>query len=321
MKMDQPNNKVLELNYERASAPKRVSAMLFDLLLCFVSTLVLLIGTFAIIQNNSGFISLTKDREDSLINSGLYVKNGDEIKQLSSVLESDDTLTYNEKSNTLDSALISFFNNDLYFYEVDGNDIYLKLKKTANNGVSQVNLFTSDYKRALTNSDYDKTYYDFYKSSYSTAIGYLQLNKNYSSATKKINIIYIFSSLGTFLLTIVIFFYIVPLIFKRGRQTFGMKLTKLGLVYSDGFNLSFWRFTARFSLFFFIEVIISLISFLIPIFLSFTMMVIRKDHQSFHDYIVQSYVVSSDNDTIYYDYEEYMQKHREIDTKNIVLKQ
>lgn len=319
--MEQPNNKVLELNYERASAPKRVSAMLFDLLLCFVSTLILLIGTFAIIQNNPGFISLTKDREDGLLNSGLYVKNDNEIKQLSSILENNETLTYNEKSDKLDDALTSFFNNDLYFYEVDGNDVYLNLKKTANNGDSQVNLFTSDYKRALTNSDYDKTYYDFYKSSYSTAIGYLQLDKDYSLATKKINIIYIFSSLGTFLLITIIFFYIVPLIFKRGRQTFGMKLTRLGLVYSDGFNLSFWRFTARFSLFFFVEVIVSFIAFLIPIFVSLTMMIIRKDHQSFHDYVVQSYVVSSDNDTIYYDYEEYMQKHREIDTKNIVLKQ
>jgi hypothetical protein len=50
-------------------------------------------------------------------------------------------------------------------------------------------------------------------------------------------------------------------------------------------------------------------------------MVIRKDHQSFHDYIVQSYVVTVDNDTIYLDYEEYQEKHREIDIQNIVLKQ
>jgi uncharacterized RDD family membrane protein YckC len=315
------NNKVLELNYVRASAPKRVSSMLFDLLLCFVSTIILLIGTFAIIQTNSGFISLTNDREEGLLSSQLYIKSDNEIKQLSSVLDSDDTLTYNEKSEKLDAALTSFFNNDLFFYEVDGNKIYLDLKKAANNGDSQELLFNSEYERALTNSDYDKTYYDFYTSSFSTALGYLQLNKSYSSATKKINIVYIFSTIGTFLFTVIIFFYIVPLICKRGRQTLGMKLTKIGVVSSNGFNLSFARFTARFCLFFFVELILSLVSFLIPVFVSLTMMVIRKDHQSFHDYIVQSYVVTVDNDTIYLDYEEYQEKHREIDIQNIVLKQ
>ena len=67
---------------------------------------------------------------------------------------------------------------------------------------------------------------------------------------------------------------------------------------------SFWRFTARFAIFFFGELILSLFTFGIPYIISFSIMAFSKDKQGFPDYMLRLHEVDTSKANIYMDYVE-----------------
>jgi uncharacterized RDD family membrane protein YckC len=71
-------------------------------------------------------------------------------------------------------------------------------------------------------------------------------------------------------------------------------------------------------LLFFVEFVLGSLSFGIPLIVSFTMMMTRRDEQSFHDYIAGTYVVDTSIDTIYLSKQEYFDKNKSL--QNFELK-
>ena len=57
---------------------------------------------------------------------------------------------------------------------------------------------------------------------------------------------------------------------------------------------------------FFIENLLSLVTFFIPLIVSFGMMVLSKTHQNFNEYITNTYSLSFENKKFYKDYNEYL---------------
>ena len=112
---------------------------------------------------------------------------------------SEENLTMDERSELLDKALTSFFNDDTFASE--GISIYLDLKKDAITSDNQ-KMFDSENVRLLTNDDYDEEYYSFYLDSYDLALGYLMNNIDYSSASREILLTYILSTVITFLISL-----------------------------------------------------------------------------------------------------------------------
>src|SRR5574344_491401 len=137
------------------------------------------------------------------------------------------------------------------------------------------------------------------------AVSYLTRSEAYYNIAKQIVIIDSIFLIACYLFPIIIFFYIMPLIFRRGHTTLGQKIFKIGIVNFDGLNCKFSKFTLRFLFFFFIEIILSLIAFLIPLIVSFSMLGFSKRRQTLHDYVLNTYAVDISQDYIYLNLSEY----------------
>ena len=302
---------VHEVEYARASTFRRISAGIFDFFTCIITSLLLFMVTILIIENSSVYKTNISNRNEILLNSELYVENDANIIKVNNFLDSNEDLTYNEKSERMDTRLNHFFVNK-NFFEDDNTSIYNKLKSEAKDGDNY--LFDEGYDRVLTNTDYDATYYEFYKDAIDTAVGYLNLNSAYSESAKTIFVIYTVGIVVTYIFPYLIFFLLIPLIFKTGYQTLGKKIMKIAIINFNGVNANKKKFLCRFAIFYFFEIILSLVTFLIPFIVSISMMVISKTHQSLHDYVCGTYVVSVENNKIYRDVNEilYSRKKEEI---------
>lgn len=288
-----------EINYKACSLSRLFACNFFDLFCVAILSLLILLPTLFIIQSTPSYISNLESRNSILIESKLYLKSCDNVIKLIDSLENDTQLTYDEKSSKLDQAYSYFFTTFINL-ELDnkGLETYQNIKIEAK--YNNENLFNSNYERIFINSDYDKIYYDFYKDTYSTCIGYLPLNETYLSTRRYINIVNLANICSIIAFSFVIVYYVVPcFIFSRGKMTLGMKLTRLAMLDVNGLSCSWKRFTLRFLFVFFIEFIGSIFSFLIPIFISVAMNVFFKTKQGFADWIFNTYIVSSEDSLIY----------------------
>lgn len=81
--------------------------------------------------------------------------------------------------------------------------------------------------------------------------------------------------------------YLLPLfIFRRGRKTFGKAIYRIGLVDSNFLSPKIGRTIARFCIFYFGVLILSVLTFGIPFFVSFSLMAFSKKKQGFPDYML-----------------------------------
>ncbi|MFA6666946.1 MAG: RDD family protein [Bacilli bacterium] len=305
MENKQENNNLQEINYKMVPMSKRLLASLVDFLFSIFTGFILLCLVLLIAERNENYSSLFTKRDEIVIESGLYIKNSeDKTERISSFYDDNNDLTYNEKSNLIDEKLNYYFNLETYFPDKDGVAIYNKAKRSTKDDDKL--LFNEDYSRALVNSDYDEAYYNFYCDTVdNVAVSYLTRSEAYYNIAKQIVIIDSIFLIACYLFPIIIFFYIMPLIFRRGHTTLGQKIFKIGIVNFDGLNCKFSKFTLRFLFFFFIEIILSLIAFLIPLIVSFSMLGFSKRRQTLHDYVLNTYAVDISQDDIYLNLSEY----------------
>ena len=291
-----------ELYYERASTGKRLAALLFDTFTSLFVGFLLLMLVLVLLQHSPIVLDRVRTREDIALTSGLYVRGEEGLSRyLEEVLEED--IGIDDQSEKIDERLSAFYAMDTFFPDGNGEELYRQYKDQAKTEDDRF-LFV-DGERALVNDDDDKIYLEFYKESYEVALGYLLGDADYARASRDILLLYTFSILGNFLFPFWIFFLVVPLFFRRTRQTFGMKLTRLAVVSADGLSVKTGKFIGRFLFLFVVEIVLSLAVFLTPFALSLGMMVLGKTHQSLHDYVFNTYVIFLDKGEIYRDEAEY----------------
>ena len=301
MKMKNQKAERHELYYERARNGKRMAAILFDAFCCFATFFLLLLGTFPLIDSLPLVQEAERTREDLGLSSGIYVRQEGELVLLTEALDGED-LSLDERSRRLDEAVTAFYGNPSFF--LDGLSLYQEDKENALSLDGQ-KMF-QDGERLLVNDDYDQEYCDFYEESFLAARGYLQENDSYRRATRTVLLSFAVGIVLTFLLPFPFFFLLVPLLFKRTRQTLGMRLTRIALLDADGLSLTASKTTYRFLFLFLVEVLLSLFSFLLPLFLSFGMLLLSKRHQTLHDYVCNTYAIETEGATIYRDKAEYL---------------
>lgn len=301
------SNKNIELTYQAASSFRKFSGAFFDWFVTIITTIILMIPALFIMQNNSGYKSLIKNMNSEQINSQLYVGDENSTTVLSTYLKNNDDLTYNEKSEKIDSALTYFYST---YIAKDLNDSYKKYEEFKLNAEKDgKKMFDSSLNRTLTNSDYDYSYFKLYCDHLdNVAINYLSLNSNFKNYSNKIALIYIFSFLGVIIISILIYFLIIPLCISRGKRTLGMLLTSVSLIGPDGLSCSYKRFLLRFLFFFFVEFIGSLVALLIPFAVSVTMSLVSKNKQGLKDYILNTYLVDTKGTIVYKNVDELNKK-------------
>ena len=99
--------------------------------------------------------------------------------------------------------------------------------------------------------------------------------------------------------------YLLPIfIFRRGRMTWGKAIYGIGLLDDRCLSPSIARIIARFSIFYFGVLILSLFTFGLPLIISFSLMAFSKNKQGFADYMLRLNEVDAKRTKIYLSFQE-----------------
>lgn len=302
----------ITLEYFKASFSKRIFAFLFDLILMSVVALGFFSLTRLILENSSSYKNAYETYVRVSTDSGLYVykTTNDNLVPIGEYYSAETYEVQNEKE---ESALMAFYKMDEFFNQKDPDDglaLYQaqKIGDTRIGASDALDYFVYDSSLNLVpNPTYSfEKMHGFYSVAINDAIQYLNNVDAYVSASKtlslSVNFIIIPCSIS---LSFIIFEFLVPLIFfRRGWQNLGMRVFSLSLVNGFAVSPSFKTFLARFLWMFLVEVLLSSMTFGVPIVISFSMFAFRKDGQSFHDYMSGTYMVDSSEQSIYLSKEE-----------------
>lgn len=307
----------MEVSYSLPKYRTRLFSFFFDLM-CMV--IFALLGVFAMqaIMNNVPYYKSANQTLNRLqLESGLYVERKDGTTKLMCEyyrVESEEQ--YAEYNKMFDDALTAFYTNPKFFDQTDpksGIYLYNTLKIPEGQSESKLFIYEDESKTTIVEKpDAAKNLLnDFYIQVMSEkAVAYVVNNIEYVSATKTITMTFIFIILLVpIVLSVFIFELIIPLCLRRGRKSLGKLIFKISVVDARGLSCPLPRFLARFGLFFVVEVLLGIVTFAIPLIVSFTMMVFSKKSQSFHDYVSGTYVIEAPMSSICMNEEEYIKKH------------
>lgn len=328
-------NEVVNINYSQPKFWHRVMANFIDFFLLLVFFFSFFISARSIVLLTPKYKEAEQTITDTQLNSGLYVKDhSDNDKIVDIIFYIDKTtnlygsefdgegeggtapLGKNGKAVNAINIFINYCSNPdvtsteryeelvTYYDEIrldtltsDGVHYYVK---DGDNIIVNETLASDAEKRKLY---YENIYSPFIEKK---CIPFLTSNVTaYREAYRvEYNFLVFLELPVAYALAGILVYFVPPLFFKRGRKTIGKAIYHIGLIDSRILSPSFGRFTARFAIFFFGELVLSMFSFGIPYIISFSMMVFSKDKQGFPDYMLHLYEVDTSKSNIYMDYVE-----------------
>lgn len=338
--MDQQIEKaeIVKIEYEQPKLVHRVLANFLDILLMVGMTIVLFIASRAIVQSTPMYRQNDIEIRRVELTSGLYInadktngsaidtrgfdieeyQYGDSVQLMTYWLPRQSNLTYEDIVNRCEKAINKFAS---YMGTIDPDletevKIFVNEQKTKKIGKvsGHENYFskneeTGEFFIPLNESgipyySYQTYFEDFYKIIMDNNLtdDYLtkkapNFKENLANEGKYLLLIELPSA---YLLAGILVYFIPPLFFRRGRQTLGKALYRIGLVDKNVFSPTFARFSVRFIIFFFAEMVLAVFTFGAPFFISFTMMLVSKRKQGFPDYILGLTEIDASKQKIYY---------------------
>ena len=311
----------MEVKFNKPKYRIRCFAFLFDLMTIAISFCLLFFLSLTIMNHVPYYKNANELIDNIQFESHLYIKDENRNRLLCDyyvVKEEDD---YKKYYVIFDEALTSFYSDEDFFTGDEGIKIYSNLKIKEGESLSDLFIYSDESHSSIVvqeDASSKDVYNWFSQTMVDTASTYVTSSKEYIEASKTISLSFYFIILLLPLtISFLIFEYIIPLIISRGKKTLGKLVFSLAVVSADGLSCSFSRFTCRFLIFFFLEILLSIVAFLIPLFISFSMFVFSKLGQSMHDYIAATYVVEAPLKSICKTKEEYLLKHQH--DENFVL--
>jgi uncharacterized RDD family membrane protein YckC len=321
----------ISLEYPKASWWKRLFAFLFDFLMAAIVATCIIVPSKSALNSNAQYANAVSTMNEIELSSGLYVTKDKKIVPITTAWSFDSSATptnedYARLNSDYEAALQSFFTNSAFFVSDVGKNKYLSLK-VGDSSIKQSDKKTpywhyvvdTEGNNQLVAQTDDKTLLNFYVTAIDdNAIPLISTQTpSYIEASKVVFwgtflLIYLVS-----LLCLFVFFCLVPLIFKRGWQTFGKKLFKISLINGQAVNPKARQYWLHCLLQFFFDFVIGSVSFGIPLIVSFTMLMTRKDGQDFEDYVSGLYAVDTTDDTIYFSRDEYEERNRHLDSMQL----
>ena len=323
-----------EIEYYRPKFTRKLAASFMD---AFIFSLLSLL--FVVIFNAIGDISPTYKQNSSeldtiKLDSGLFLEDNDGLVRDVVTIYNLDTET---NSSVVEKEVVNSINN--FFTYVDNNlsqelyesmikefdELRLDQKLIYSYEGNTYKLFIQKDGKVVKNNEVvvpSKSYISFYKDYIDNyALGYFHSKidrvvtlEKYFSYVMAIEVI-----VGV-LVGSIINYYVFPLIFRRNRYTLGRLTYKIGLVNKDVLHVSFGQFTLRFLIIFFLEIALSFVTFGIPIIFSFTMSLVTKKKQYFHDYLLGIEEVDLQDNQVYYSKDEVNAPVSKDDIHNFSLK-
>ncbi len=313
-----PNEKI-DIEYKNPKFWHRCVANVIDFLIALVLFFVLFISCRGIVGATGTYKENMNELETAQVESGLYIDDSDwgiidTIKYLNRVdyggyqrmTYAEDKLEQffnycDEKCSSEDAERIRLSYDearlDPIFTDEYGNKYFYR----DDDGEIVINMTAYDHVGA---QGYFDDFYTYYFDE--VAQGYLVVAvPNYYELTKYQSNMLIWAEIApAFLVTGILVYYVPTLIFKRGRKTIGKLAYHIGLVDKRLLNPSWKKSLARFLIFYFVEWILSVFTFGIPLIISFSMMAFSRNKQGFPDYMLQLVEVDTLENNIYNNYDD-----------------
>ena len=323
-----------EIEYYRPKFTRKLAASFMD---AFIFSLLSLL--FVVISKAIGDVTPTYKQNSSeldtiKLDSGLFLEDNDGLVRDIVTIYNLDTET---NSSVVEKEVVNSINN--FFTYVDNilshelyesmikeyDELRLDQKLIYSYEGNTYKLFIQKDGKVVKNNEVvipSKSYISFYKDYIDNyALGYFHSKidrvvtlEKYFSYVMSIEVI-----VGV-LVGSIINYYVFPLIFRRNRYTLGRLTYKIGLVNKDVLHVSFGQFTLRFLIIFFLEIALSFVTFGIPIIFSFTMSLVTKKKQYFHDYLLGIEEVDLQDNQVYYSKDEVNAPVSKDDIHNFSLK-
>ena len=316
MSEEQTENLLPEIKYRRAKFWRRIFANLLDIIILIVSTFLLFAGVRALASCfdsvSSSQLRLKEMREDS----GLYHPKEEESNELVSIAD------YLEDSSDYTAADKYYFAEETIFdfAEYAGVQVGDDLKSKIINAYNEFRLeqsylgkpyFIVENSQIKENADCKASKILYFQNIAAPFLNDYCEGCLASKFPEYVDLT-LFNSRLLFLVELPVSYalagiltYLVPtFIFRRGRKTFGKALYKIGLVDSRVLNPTWKRSLARFAIFYFAILLLSLVTFAIPVIISVTMMGFSKKKQGFADYMLDLQEIDTAGSTIFFNIEE-----------------
>ena len=300
----------INLKYNRPKLARVFSAHIFDFFTVVVLGIIFIALSIVTLHSTPIYTNTKESQVNIQINSNLYVDDGSAIL-LTDKISKDNTLKTNEKIDKLSTSLTYFFDEFLKENSSvkDGNERYTKILTSYKDSNERV-LFDENRNRIYKNSDEDSCYLTAYSSIVTKyAIGYLSYVNDYSNLRKQLVLMTIITILIALSFSNFVVYLLIPLIFRRGRKTFGFLLNRIGYVSLDGFSPSVPKVIFKFLFQWILIFLASFFTLGIPLFISVGMVFLSKNHQTLSDYIFGEILVDTEQDIIYLDYFDYKTAH------------
>lgn len=323
-----------EIEYYRPKFTRKLAASFMDAFIFSLFSLLFVVISKAIGDVTPTYKQNSSELDTIKLDSGLFLEDNDGLVRDVVTIYNLDTET---NSSVVEKEVVNSINN--FFTYVDNNlsqelyesmikefdELRLDQKLIYSYEGNTYKLFIQKDGKVVKNNEVvipSKSYISFYKNYIDNyALGYfhskidrvLTLEK-YFSYVMAIEVI-----VGV-LVGSIINYYVFPLIFRRNRYTLGRLTYKIGLVNKDVLHVSFGQFTLRFLIIFFLEIALSFVTFGIPIIFSFTMSLVTKKKQYFHDYLLGIEEVDLQDNQVYYSKDEVNAPVSKDDIHNFSLK-
>ena len=308
----------IKIDYKTARFHRRVLANLVDFALCALFFFSFFIGIRGIVTN----IDPYKAREAELIsirlNSGMYMQYVDSGKTTDTVsFLSDSYNAYSgiakvdiakEKIDTFILYLETNVNAEAADKVRNSYHTFFLSDKMVYEGVP---MFIDNAGKIERNKDCKASADVRFSKAYAPFIdeycqGYLiTLVPQYLDLVRFESNVLIYGEILPAYLIAPLLAYLLPMmVFKRGRQTFGKWMYRIGTVNKDLLIPSVPRTLARFVILYFLEFCLAPFTFAIPFLVSVSLMGFSKKHQGLPDYILGLHEVDVTNAKIYFSREE-----------------
>lgn len=298
-----------EVVFSRAKNGKRIGAFFLDVFCLFFLTFLLFASFHPVLNYLPYYEETLKVREELQSESGLYREDGTDLV---TYLKSEDSETEypsaRAKKDLLSSRIDAFYQNDTFLSKAEQEKTqqeYEVRKTEALHG--QEHLFVR-VDNALTENDVNPewllSFYEKEANNYAQPIfvGYLP----YLRTTRVIWMSSFVEALIALTFSFALFYVVIPLTWgKRGRKSIGMKAMRIGYVTGEGLSPSPGKAVLHAVFVYFVMLLLSFVSFLLPLFVSFGMMMLGKKKQNLDEYLFNWTPVDDKDQEIYLDYADF----------------
>ncbi len=305
----------MEVVYNKAPYGRRMFANLFDLACLFVVGSLLAWLYSAILPFFPFYQSAQNSSERLQEESSLYIRSNGQWTKI------DKAYAYEDKSRANDiyeEALLKFYVCPSFFPKNDGLSRYASQKIGENPILDErgepyweKNSSGDIVKKESVSDEKMNAFYITALNDY--AYSYMNLNDEYLASSRTIAYSWFYGLPLILNLDLLIFGLMIPLCLKRGKKTLGKLIFGLAVVDVHALSPQWWHYLLRFLFLLLIEIDLSIVTFGIPLIVSFTMMVFSKRGQSFHDYVANTYVVDVKNQKVYLSEEEFVLAQNDLE--------